>query len=94
MSSARSLRPSPPLSPAQRQRLDAVEERLRLCKLAAALSLGVGVAAWAFANFGADRHSGATSLAIFTIAVLTCVVATGAGSLLESERDRLRKAGG
>jgi 4-hydroxybenzoate polyprenyltransferase len=88
---ARSLRPSSPQPTQQHQkRLDAVEARLKLCRWSAALSLGVGIAAWCFANVSAD--SGTTSLAVFTAAVLVCLIATGAGSLLESERERLQNA--
>lgn len=88
MPSARSLRPDRPLSPHQQERLATVESRLKLCRWSAALSLGLAIGAWSFANVSQD--SGTSSLVAFTVAVVVCLIATGAGALLEDERGRLR----
>lgn len=85
----RSVSPAP-LSPQRRKRLEVIDARLQLCRWLAALTLGVSVGAWAFANVKAESTS--LSLGIFGIAMLVCLVAMGAGALLESERERLRRA--
>ena len=77
----------PPL-PDQKQRLEAVEGRLKLCRWAAAVSLGIGAGAWSFASV--KTEGGSFSLAVFSVAVLVCLIATGAGALLETQRERLQ----
>lgn len=87
---AQSLRPTTStahLSPQRQKRLALITQRLQLCRWLAALTLGISVGAWAFANVKAESTS--ISLAIFGIAMLVCLVAMGAGALLESERERL-----
>lgn len=88
---AQGLRPSSTHSspPHHSKRIEAIEARLQWCRWLAALMLGIGVGAWAFSNVKAESTS--LSLAVFTIAMLVCLVAMGAGAMLESKRDRLRQ---
>jgi Kef-type K+ transport system membrane component KefB len=77
------------LTPQRRKRLALIASRLQLCRWLAALTLGISVGAWAFANVKAESTS--LSLGIFGVAMLLCLGAMSAGALLESERERLNR---